>query len=383
MVGMAIEMYKLIENFHTLYDLLQDELSKEIFMARLACDIEPSAKNSSHLVSFANTYVAKFREWDELKQLNRENKKIILYGCGGGGLFYAGIFQGARIDFYGFCDRAAEKFPDGLLGKPVLSPDDLAAHKDEYYVLPTAYKERVRTEIYEFLEGHNYPKDHILSWIPDWIDDLISTLEDKQYFEFPELYRKGTAFINCGCYDGEVNYKFAEWCGGEYSSIVAFEPDPNNYEVCRKREQDDPLLNSRLINAGLSDKEGTAEFEALGTGSSSIALDDLRSRINSTDEFNRDKAITIRITTIDDCVEDCKVGFIKMDIEGAEFDALHGAQNTIRRDKPFLAICVYHLRGDMVAIMDYLHQLVPEYRFLLRHYGLSQSETVLYASIDL
>lgn len=92
--------------------------------------------------------------------------------------------------------------------------------------------------------------------------------------------------------------------------------------------------------------------------------------------------ITIRAVALDDIEEVQKVGFIKMDIEGAELDALHGAERTIRRDRPFLAVCVYHREGDMLAIMDYLHQLVPEYRFWLRHYGPLYYETVLYASID-
>ena len=72
---------------------------------------------------------------------------------------------------------------------------------------------------------------------------------------------------------------------------------------------------------------------------------------------------------------------IKMDIEGAEFDALHGAEKVIRRNKPLLAICVYHRQGDMLAIMTYLRELVPEYRFWLRHYSVLDFETVLYAAI--
>ena len=375
--------YKFTERLHELYGLLQDEQSKEIFCARLAYDIEPSEPNIYRLMSFAFPYVANFREWDELKQLNRENKKIILYGCGHMGLRIARILQVAHIDFYGFCDRAAEKFPDGFRGKPVLSPDELVAHSDEYYVLLAVYTKETCNEIYEFLRDHNYPKNHIMDWTLDWVDNLISVLKDKQYFEFPELYRKGTAFIDGGCLNCDSSYKFAKSCEGVYSSIIAFEPDPSNYEVCCKIEQDDPLSNFQLINAGLSDKEGTAVFEALSTGSSHIVMDKLRIGQPKSDP---DKATTVRITTIDNCVEERTVGFIKMDIEGAEFDALHGAQNTIRRDKPLLAICVYHLRGDMVAIMDYLHQLVPEYRFLLRHYNINQlypNETILYASVDL
>lgn len=77
-----------------------------------------------------------------------------------------------------------------------------------------------------------------------------------------------------------------------------------------------------------------------------------------------------------------RVGFIKMDIEGAEFDALHGAKGVIVRDKPMLALSVYHRAGDMLAMMDYLHSLVPEYHFWLRHYSIGLADTVLYVSID-
>lgn len=70
-----------------------------------------------------------------------------------------------------------------------------------------------------------------------------------------------------------------------------------------------------------------------------------------------------------------------MDIEGAELDALHGAQKVIARDKPLLAISMYHRTGDMLAIMDYLHHLIPEYHFWLRHYSIGIADTVLYASV--
>ena len=94
-----------------------------------------------------------------------------------------------------------------------------------------------------------------------------------------------------------------------------------------------------------------------------------------------EKVTTVRVTTIDGTVGDEPVGFIKMDIEGSEFGALHGAERTIRRDRPLLALSVYHLPGDMLAIMDYLHELVPKYRFWLRHYSVGNADTVLYAAI--
>lgn len=374
-------MYHFIDRFHTLYGLLQDEQSKKIFQARFAIDMEPSIPNIKCLVSLGSCRNREFLGWNQsrlekLRKLNREHKKIILYGTASTGHAVAKMLKFEKIDFYGFCGRGAKKFPDGMLGKPVLSPDYLVTHGDEYYVMPTI-SAKTYPEISRFLKENSYPEDHILDWV-----DVFASDDKNQYFEFPKLYRRGTAFIDAGCYDCGSSYRFAEWCEGAYSSIIAFEPDPDNFAMCSEKIRNVPLLNFQIINAGLSSQEGTAVFNAKSTSGSHIIS------VGSSDEPNvsqvkTENEISIHTVAIDNIVGDRTVGFIKMDIEGAEFDALHGAKNTIIRDKPFLAICVYHLRGDTFAIMDYLHQLLPEYRFWLRHYSTRDAETVLYASIDM
>lgn len=372
-------MKDLVNRLHTLYGLLQDEQSKEIFQARFAIDMEWSIPAVSRLISLGSRKGRPYLNWDQphkeaLRKLNREHKKIILYGTAATGRGVAHMLESEHIDFYGFCGRRAKKYPDGLLGKPVLSPDELVARGDAYYVLPTVSKETY-PEISEFLREHGYPNDHILEWV-----DIIDDDEEKQYFEFPELYRRGTAFIDGGCYDCGTSYRFAEWCKGAYSSILAFEPDPENYSVCREKIKAVPLPNFELINAGLASREGSAVFEARNAAGGHIVSDPSDAVRGSAKNENR---ITIRTAAIDDVVSVSPVGFIKMDVEGAELDALHGAKNTILRDKPLLAVCVYHLRGDTFAIMDHLHQLLPEYKFLLRHYTSRDTGTILYASVDL
>lgn len=68
-----------------------------------------------------------------------------------------------------------------------------------------------------------------------------------------------------------------------------------------------------------------------------------------------------------------------MDIEGAEMDALFVAQETIWRNHPKLAICIYHSDEDMIQIIEYVHSLVPEYKLFVRHHTRGRCETVLYA----
>lgn len=388
-------MYQFVEKLHTLYELLQDERSKEIFWARFAIDMEDSIPNYKRLAALGNLPDHAFMPWlqpvkDEVKKLNQENKKIILYGTAKTSKLFAEVLQLEHLDFYGFCGRGAKNFPNGLFGKPVLSPDKLVSHGDEYYVIPAVGKASY-LEISQFLQEHNYPKDHILERVdinPDrqWILAYLSdSLDIKQYFEFPELYHPGTAFIDGGCLDCVTSYRFAKWCKDTYSSIIAFEPHPDSYADCCKKIQEVPLRDFQLINAGLSNQEGTASFDATtnATGGSSIILDSNTKKSGQTKHKTDIKEISIRTVALDDIVGEQTVGFIKLDIEGAELDALRGAKNTIIRDKPLLAICVYHKRGDICAMMDYLHQLLPEYRFLLRHHSDFLCETVLYASVDL
>lgn len=88
----------------------------------------------------------------------------------------------------------------------------------------------------------------------------------------------------------------------------------------------------------------------------------------------------IRVDRIDNIFHhDEKITFLKMDIEGAELSALYGVEETIKRDKPVLAICVYHKREDLIVIPQYIKRLVPEYKLYLRAHFPYASELVLYA----
>lgn len=68
-----------------------------------------------------------------------------------------------------------------------------------------------------------------------------------------------------------------------------------------------------------------------------------------------------------------------MDIEGAELHALRGGITTIQRDRPILAISLYHSPHDVVDIPVYLMDELEHYIFMVRHHSFVGSETVLYA----
>lgn len=87
----------------------------------------------------------------------------------------------------------------------------------------------------------------------------------------------------------------------------------------------------------------------------------------------------ISTVSIDDYLEGRRCNYIKMDIEGAEFHALTGGINLIKRERPILAISIYHSLEDFWKIPQYLMAELENYRYYVRHHALIFCETVLYA----
>ena len=72
--------------------------------------------------------------------------------------------------------------------------------------------------------------------------------------------------------------------------------------------------------------------------------------------------------TLDEDISE-SVTFIKMDIEGSELDAIEGAVEHIRKDKPKLAICTYHNNHHIWEIPRRLKEINPDYKLYMRYNG--------------
>ena len=83
--------------------------------------------------------------------------------------------------------------------------------------------------------------------------------------------------------------------------------------------------------------------------------------------------------SIDNITAGDKVSFIKMDIEGAELDALKGAEQTIKKVHPKLAISAYHKFEDLLEIPQFIQVIDSSYKFYLRRHSHLVHELVLYA----
>ena len=171
--------------------------------------------------------------------------------------------------------------------------------------------------------------------------------------------------IDLGACQGE-NLEYFIQSGREFEKSFFFEPDVNNLKVLQKRMQELDLKFMECLPLGAWSQSTTLRFAAEGNTASSL---------------NQSGSIEIKVVAIDDFIsEDYDVNFIKMDIEGAEIEALFGMKKLINRCKPNLAISVYHKPADLWEIGSYLLETYPkQYDFYLRLYGEQTFETVLYA----
>ena len=186
--------------------------------------------------------------------------------------------------------------------------------------------------------------------------------EDLQYFDvFTPV--DDEVVVDAGAYDGTTAIQFLEWGKGKVKHVYSFEFDPVNAAKCEENLK--PYADKiTLVKKGTWDKDEVIRVRASGGVGSNIGLK------GNTEAL---------LTAIDSVVQDEHVTFIKMDVEGAELKSLMGARNTIIKNHPRLAICAYHKASDLYELPEYILSLVPEYRFLLRHYSSCEFETVLYA----
>lgn len=185
---------------------------------------------------------------------------------------------------------------------------------------------------------------------------------------------EGDIVLDCGgCY-GDTALYFAHKVG-KSGKVATFEFLPANLEILTRNLALNPQLAERIevISHPLWSEPDRELFvnghgPAASVGPLAQTSGDQSIRTVSIDQIAKRESLP----TVD---------FIKMDIEGAELPALLGAEQTLRRYRPKLAISVYHRLQDFWEVPRYLDSLGLGYQFFLRHFTIHQEETVLYAAV--
>lgn len=349
----------------------------------------------------------------DFREGNITERPLVLYGAGKNCGFAISLCNTFSIPITCVCDSkltGVYEYSNQIY--EIITPDQLLAQYENAVVLITTWN--YEQEISDFLHTAGFPDTQIYFLrnrnmiLPEyfretylegyrWAYDCFMDERSRQrildrirmyflgrpcpadsfyqdgYFAFPDITLKDNeVYLDGGAFTGDTVEEFILYCekkGKDYSRIYAFEPDPDNYEQARQT-----LLQYRK-----------AEVMPFGLWSSRTELS-FSNTSNITSHLTQENGanmITVPVTSLDtffaDKPRDEWPTIIKMDIEGAEKEALLGATTIIKEKKPQLIICVYHKPEDIYELPQTILNIRDDYQLILWQMGESFWDMVLYA----
>lgn len=319
--------------------------------------------------------------------------------------------NGIQVKF--FCDNNEAmhgvEIVDGIV---CISPQELWQYRDEVYIIVGVGNQKWNIEINEQLKEFPNIMRNPLGIVTYWqqtfdisaqefingINDTKEILEDaasvktfeiltelrmqdcvvdypltilndffyKQQYIVKEIidYNKINTYVDCGAYLGDSLREFIQV--GADAEYYCFEMDADIYKELRKnvKEFKDKAEKIHLYPYGVGETRERVTYISDNTGGSCM---------DSEGEQWAD------IVTLDSIHFQKKIDFIKMDIEGAEEEAIKGAETLIKRDHPILAISIYHNFSQFVNIVKNIKNIDSRYHIYIRHHKYTLDDTVCYA----
>jgi len=348
------------EMIKKIYETMQDDASKKMFVQRLSYSLSGDKKEIDNLVLNEmerygrNDIANRLTAW--IQDRAESVRTVNVFGAGFAGRQIVNVLQLKHIPVGKIYDNDPKLWGKSIFGCPVEKPERICP--EERIILGVNYH---REEILEQLMNTGVKQQDI--FIPDglwWLGKYT------QYFDEDIIAPKEhEVFIDGGSLDGEDCVHFINWCKGKFDAVYAFEPDTENLD--KMRAIADKYDNFNICTTGLWNDDGELRFS---------------SGIKENCSICEDGNTVIKVSSIDNILMGKAATYIKMDIEGSEIEALKGAEKTIKQYRPRLAVCVYHKPEDIIEIPKKILELNPNYKFWIRHYSYLQTETVLYAVDD-
>jgi FkbM family methyltransferase len=228
--------------------------------------------------------------------------------------------------------------------------DDFTKNKNLYENTYNLLADEKSKKIFE--KVINFKISYDLTFMEGFTNDFESQYFDKEII--PKI--NNIRFVDGGGYVGDTlkeiikNYP-------NFEKIYCVEPNSLHINIAKR--DFGHYENIEFINCGLGSKE--VKEDKSEEVQNNCAHDYQATNINSIDNLIKKR-----------------VDYIKLDIEGAEQDAIIGAKETISKYKPILAICIYHKAEDWYKVPQLVLEIEKDYDIFLRHYMEGIYETVIY-----
>lgn len=185
-------------------------------------------------------------------------------------------------------------------------------------------------------------------------------------------------YADCGAYTGDSVQTFIQAAKGNFRSIHAFEPDPENFRLMQawhaKHHYFGYASRIHLHQKAVGRAPGTIVFNQTGGPGACVPVLDEKGE----PYVGLREGVSVDVVNLDSVIQE-PLTLAKLDVEGHEIEILHGAEQHLRGFKPKLAICAYHMPSDLIELPKFLRNLDVGYGFGLRHHSNCRFDTTLYA----
>lgn len=232
------------EKIREVYNLLGDDISKNIFTNRILYSFTGERKYIRDIISL-NPIMSKY-----IDEIYSSQKPLAIFGAGTYGKKIVRTFD--DIQFVCFIDNC---ITGSKLGLPVFNLDSFLQHYNNNCRIVIATK-LSHEQIYNQMIDAGISHDDIINLGVVW-----EKMTHEQYLDLPEFNKYDLTdgiFVDAGCYDGMTSIDYIRRFGNV--NILAWEPDPDNVGKCINtfREFD---IQYRLVEKGMWDTEETLTFK--------------------------------------------------------------------------------------------------------------------------
>jgi FkbM family methyltransferase len=351
---------------------------------------------------------------NSLKQIPRKCR-VGLYGAGDGGSLFKALLEQKRpdIEIVCFVDDHKTGTRSGL--KIVRPAEALSGEGVDYLLVTSAFWPMIRQRIYESRISNAFIVNPVLYYdylifsaadarkyapsinqverllnnnseknlyrllinarmiAPEGLDKLCKALESEcrvsdQYLDYVP-WKKIKTVIEGGVFDGRDTLRFSNKIGSK-GFVYGFDPlyRKSKSSFLHKLDRKDNvkvypyLLWSKATHVPFWSNQDNLEGSGIRKGKKSVS----KIRTVSIDEFVQKEGIR-------------RIDFVKLDVEGSEIEVLKGGLKSITKDRPCLAVSIYHRKKDMFQIPLFLSEKLDGYRWHLGHYSKTFWDTVWYA----
>lgn len=199
-------------------------------------------------------------------------------------------------------------------------------------------------------------------------DDLAPLSGRDSYFGedfFP--MRPDEVVIDCGAFDGDTLKTFLRLRGASFARYEALEPDPESFRKLKALVDSLPdAVRSKVFVRPYAAGASHCRVKFAADGSLGSAIND-------------QGTLEVECVALDELLTDPTPTLVKMDIEGAEPDALRGARRLIQAGRTAFGACVYHAQEHLWSIPLLIHDLNPGLHHYLRPYMPEGWDLICYA----